>query len=104
MPEIGTSGLMSEDRKRSVATWSKPPRLSSTLPGGANSSSLLGGAAAMWPVGAAAQRPERTRRIGVMMGIANDAEGQARIAVFRGELERLGWVESHNVQFDYRWA
>src|SRR5262249_47896740 len=31
MPEIGTSGLMSEDRKRSVATWPKPPRLSSTL-------------------------------------------------------------------------
>jgi hypothetical protein len=31
MPEIGTSGLMSEDRKRSVATWPKPPRLSSIL-------------------------------------------------------------------------
>ena len=31
MPEIGTSGLMSEDGKRSVATWPKPPRLSSTL-------------------------------------------------------------------------
>src|SRR4029434_51473 len=31
MPEIGTSGLMSEDRKRSVAIWPKPPRLSSHL-------------------------------------------------------------------------
>ncbi len=31
MPEIGMSGLMSGDRKRSVAIWPKPPRLSSTL-------------------------------------------------------------------------
>src|SRR6266568_5249301 len=32
MPEIGTSGLMSGERKRSVAAWLKLPRLSSTLP------------------------------------------------------------------------
>jgi hypothetical protein len=32
MPEIGTFGLMSGERKRSVAKWPKPPRLSSTLP------------------------------------------------------------------------
>jgi hypothetical protein len=32
MPEIGTSGSMSEDGKRSVAEWPKPPHLSSTLP------------------------------------------------------------------------
>ena len=31
MPEIGTSGLMSGERKRSVAAWPKLPRLSSTL-------------------------------------------------------------------------
>jgi hypothetical protein len=31
MPEIGTSGLMSGERKRSVAEWPKLPRLSSTL-------------------------------------------------------------------------
>jgi hypothetical protein len=49
---------------------------------------LLGGAVA-WPVAACAQQ-ERTRRIGVMMGVANDAEGQARIAVFRRALEGLG--------------
>jgi hypothetical protein len=34
MPEIGTSGSMSEDGKRSVAKWPKLPRLSSTLPKG----------------------------------------------------------------------
>src|ERR1019366_6023872 len=32
MPEIGTSGSMSGDGKRSVAEWPKLPRLSSTLP------------------------------------------------------------------------
>ena len=32
MPEIGTSGSMSEDGKRSVAEWPKLPRPSSTLP------------------------------------------------------------------------
>ena len=32
MPEIGTSGSMSEDEKRSDATWPQRPRSSSTLP------------------------------------------------------------------------
>jgi hypothetical protein len=32
MPEIGTSGSMSEDGKRGVAEWPKLPRPSSTLP------------------------------------------------------------------------
>jgi hypothetical protein len=31
MPEIGPSGLMSGDGKRSMATWLKQPRPSSTL-------------------------------------------------------------------------
>jgi hypothetical protein len=32
MPEIGTSGSMSGDGKRSAAAWPKLPRPSSTLP------------------------------------------------------------------------
>jgi ABC-type uncharacterized transport system substrate-binding protein len=66
---------------------------------------LLGGAAAAWPVAARGQQPERVRRIGVLMNTAReDAEGHARLAVFRQALQKLGWNESHNVRFDYRWA
>jgi len=64
---------------------------------------LLGGAAA-WPLPARAQQPDRVRRVGVLMGIADDLEGQARIAVFRQALQALGWSEGRNVQFIYRWS
>jgi putative tryptophan/tyrosine transport system substrate-binding protein len=64
---------------------------------------LLGGVAA-WPLAARAQQPDRTRRVGILMGIADDFEGQARIAVFRQALEALGWSEGRNVQFIYRWS
>src|SRR5262244_2330617 len=64
---------------------------------------LLGAAAAAWPRAARAQQPNRVRRVGVLMGIADDFEGQARIAVFRQALQALGWSEGRNVQFIYRW-
>ena len=65
---------------------------------------LLGGAAAAWPLAARAQQGERMRRIGVLMSTgAEDPEGQARIAAFLGGLQRLGWTEGRNAQIDFRW-
>jgi putative tryptophan/tyrosine transport system substrate-binding protein len=65
---------------------------------------LLGGAAAAWPIAARAQQQERTRRIGVLMSTgADDPEGQARIAAFLGGLQRLGWTDGRNALIDVRW-
>jgi putative tryptophan/tyrosine transport system substrate-binding protein len=63
----------------------------------------LGGAAA-WPLRLSAQQPERMRRIGVLMAIAENDEGRARIAAFRDELHRLGRVKGRNIQIEIRWA
>src|SRR5437588_12186105 len=66
---------------------------------------LLGGAAAAWPLAARAQQPERPRRIGVLMNLAvGDPEGEARIAAFVQGLQQLGWSDGRNVRIDYRWA
>src|SRR5215469_7322469 len=65
---------------------------------------LIGGAAAM-PFAAQAQQNERIRRIGVLMPYAKDnSEGQARVAAFLQELQRLGWTEGRNLQIEYRWG
>jgi ABC-type uncharacterized transport system substrate-binding protein len=65
---------------------------------------ILLGCAAAWPLAARAQQPDRVRRVGVLMGISDDPEGQARVAVFRQALAALGWTEGRNVQFIYRWS
>jgi ABC-type uncharacterized transport system substrate-binding protein len=64
---------------------------------------LLGGAAA-WPLAARGQQAERVRRIGVLMAVADDPEGQARIAAFLQGLQQLGWAEGRNLQIDTRWG
>jgi putative ABC transport system substrate-binding protein len=67
--------------------------------------SLLGGAAATWPVVAGAQQAERMRRIGVLMGQAeDDPDTNARLAGFRRGLESLGWSEGRNLRLDTRFA
>ena len=64
---------------------------------------LLGSAAA-WPVVARAQQGERVRRIGVLMGFAdNDPEARLWIARFTQELSELGWIVGRNLQMDIRW-
>jgi putative ABC transport system substrate-binding protein len=65
---------------------------------------LLGGAAA-WPLSARAQQTARMRRIGVIMGFAeNDEVWQAYLATFRRGLHDLGWINGRNVRFDYRFT
>jgi putative ABC transport system substrate-binding protein len=67
--------------------------------------SLLGGAAASWPLAARAQQPERMRRIGVLMNTtADNPQGQARVAAFQEVLQQLGWSGGRNVQIDTRWG
>ena len=66
---------------------------------------VLGGAAATWPLRARAQQSGRMRRIGVLMGSAeSDFDSQARLAAFRQALRELGWTEGGNLRIDYRWA
>jgi putative ABC transport system substrate-binding protein len=65
---------------------------------------LLGGAAA-WPLAARAQQPDLMRRIGVLMTMDDkDSEGQLRVAAFRQEIQKLGWIEGRNIRSEYRWA
>jgi ABC-type uncharacterized transport system substrate-binding protein len=66
---------------------------------------LLGGAAAAWPLAARAQQPARMRRIGVLMNLtAEDPESPARLAAFAQGLADLGWSIGRNLRIDYRWT
>ena len=66
--------------------------------------SLLGGAAA-WPLAARAQQSHRVRRIGVLMGIAeNNPQSAPRVKAMQEELHKLGWTEGRNLQMEFRWA
>jgi putative ABC transport system substrate-binding protein len=66
---------------------------------------LLGGAAAVWPLAARAQQPERIRQIGALSGIGvDDPESQKRIAAFVERLQQLGWTDGRNVRIDHRWG
>jgi putative ABC transport system substrate-binding protein len=67
---------------------------------------LLGGAAATWPLVVRAQQGERLRRVGLLLAAYAEADraGQMRIEAFRSALQRLGWAEGRNIHFDYRWG
>jgi putative ABC transport system substrate-binding protein len=66
---------------------------------------LLGSAAAVWPLAARAQQTERVRRIGILMNTDTaDSEAQSHVLVFRQALQELGWSEGRNVTFDTRWS
>jgi putative tryptophan/tyrosine transport system substrate-binding protein len=65
---------------------------------------LLGSAAAAWPLAARAQQRERMRRIGVLMGVADDREGQARVTALKQGLQELGWTDGRNIQIEIRFG
>lgn len=55
--------------------------------------------------GAAAQQPERQRRVGVLMNLAaDDQNGQVRLAAFIDGLRGAGWIEGRNLRLDVRWG
>ena len=64
----------------------------------------LGGAAAVaCPLAARAQQGERMRRIGLLMGVADDREGQARVTALKQGLQELGWTDG-NIQIETRFG
>ena len=64
---------------------------------------LLGGAAAAWPLAARAQQPGKLPTIGYSGGGTPTTQGQW-IAAFVQRLRELGWIEGRTVAIEYRWA
>ena len=63
------------------------------------------GAIAVWPTAARTQQATATRRVGVLMGLAETDPFTIRyVQALRGALEKLGWTEGQNIQFIYRYA
>ncbi len=66
---------------------------------------LLGGAAAVWPLAARAQQAERVRRIALLSGaIADDPDTLLRISAFMQGLQELGWAIGRNLRIDIRFG
>jgi putative ABC transport system substrate-binding protein len=66
---------------------------------------LIGGAAAAWPLDVRAQLDERVRRIGILWrGDVTEGTVQAQQGALREELAKLGWIEGRNVRFDVRYS
>ena len=65
---------------------------------------FIGAALAAYPLTVGAQQNERARRIAVLIGVEDDAEGQARLAAFRKGMLDLGWSEGRDMQMDVRFA
>jgi ABC-type uncharacterized transport system substrate-binding protein len=66
---------------------------------------LLGGAAAGWPLAVHAQQAERMRRVAFLHSFAeNDPEVLSRVTAFRQGLEALGWTENRNIRVEHRYA
>ena len=66
---------------------------------------LLGGAAAAWPLAARAQQGERIRRIGILLSLdESDPEAKAQLSGFTHGIAELGWIEGRNLRTEIRWG
>jgi len=66
---------------------------------------LLGSAAAGWPLTARAQQNERVRLVGILEAISADAPGaKARHTALLEGLQQLGWMPGRNVRIEVRWG
>ena len=65
---------------------------------------LAGLSASAWPTALMVQPASGVRRLGILMGIANDATGHALLGAFEQRLRDLGWTASGNIRVDYRWG
>ena len=66
---------------------------------------LLGGAAAAWPLAASAQQGELMPRIGVLTSFASDDPAeQTYILAFTQALAQSGWIDGRNARIDIRWG
>jgi len=66
---------------------------------------VLCGAVAAGALAARAQESsQRMRRVGLLLGMPSDSEGQLRVEAFRQRLREHGWIEGQNVQIEARWA
>src|SRR5262245_11640680 len=67
--------------------------------------SVLGGAAAAWPLAARAQQAEPVRRLGILMAVSEiDADARKGIGILQERLQKLGWKDGNNIRIDYRWG
>jgi ABC-type uncharacterized transport system substrate-binding protein len=64
---------------------------------------LLGGAAAMWPLAARAQQPPKLPTIG-FLGVIPASAQRTWTDAFVQRLRELGWIEGRTVVIEYRWA
>jgi len=67
--------------------------------------SLVGGAAAAWPMAAQSQQVSAVKRVGMLLNYSeSSAEGQRYTAAFRKALQALGWIEGRDVDLIFRWT
>ena len=64
---------------------------------------ILGGAAAAWPLTARAQQPAKLPTIG-FLGAGTPLTWKPWVAAFEQRLRELGWVNNHTFALVYRWA